>query len=185
MRAVVSSRTHDSQKVETHLLKVGPHDDNQVVQALRFLPKELSVLPRLLRVVDGAGSDDNDDLVRVSGEDVCDGGSGGRDGVLGRGREGDLRSEEGGLDEGLDLWMGSFDEQQNVGRAGELNETERDTSGPAPSETSHWRCVSPTRSYTPRQLVVPHLQRSGTPPSRKVVKTILCWPQASCPALAH
>ena len=83
--------------------QVGPHDDQEVAPFGNLGLEEFSIVDGLLRRVDRAGTDDDEDPIIVSGQNP--GGivaSRGNRLLGGRGRD-DLVAEEGGLDEGVVL----------------------------------------------------------------------------------
>ena len=79
--------------VPAYLLKVGPHDHDELREALRLLPQERCVFTRLGGVVDGARANDDDDPVRGAGEDVGNSSAGGGDDELAVPGEGELGAE--------------------------------------------------------------------------------------------
>ena len=97
--------------------QVGPHDDKEVAPFGNLGLEELSVVDGLLRRMDRAGTNDDENPIIVSGQNP--GGivaSRGNRLLGGRGRD-DLVAEEGGLDEGVVLKLNRVrnEKQENVG----------------------------------------------------------------------
>lgn len=83
--------------------QVGPHDDEEVSPFWHLGLEELGVVDGLLRRVDGAGTDDDQNPIIVSRQNPGGIVASRGDCLLGgRGRN-DLVAEEGGLDEGVVL----------------------------------------------------------------------------------
>ena len=98
---------------KTDLFKVSPHDDNETGPASHLGLEQLGVGLGLLRIMDGAGPDNDQETVIRSCDDGASLSTSLSNGSLGSLREGHLVGEKCGLDERLVLcekWSGRVHE---------------------------------------------------------------------------